>query len=90
MPSPDDDLNTLKSKISSVKSTRQAKEPKPTAPSSRNMHMATELLVAVGVGGGIGYALDMWIGTSPIAFISFFFLGFAAGVRGMMRSFDEQ
>jgi ATP synthase protein I len=53
------------------------------------MRLGTELLAGVGVGGVIGYFLDKVAGTSPILFILFFFLGFAAGLRNIMRSVSK-
>lgn len=50
------------------------------------MRLGTDLLAGVGVGGVIGYFIDQAAGTSPIFFIVFFFIGFAAGVRNIIRS----
>lgn len=59
--------------------------------SSRGMayglRMASELVAAVLVGGLIGYALDQWLGTTPWLFLPMFVLGFAAGVRNVMRGY---
>lgn len=52
------------------------------------MHVATEFLAAVGVGGAIGYFLDRAFETSPVWLIVFFFIGFAAGVRNLLRVRD--
>jgi ATP synthase protein I len=38
------------------------------------------------VGAGIGWLLDRWLGISPWGLIVFLLLGFAAGVRNVMRS----
>jgi len=83
-------LETLNQKIDGMKSQRKEDEPAPSEASKvgRAMHMATELLAAVGVGGVMGYLLDSWIGTSPIFFILLFFTGFAAGVRNMLRNYN--
>lgn len=51
--------------------------------------MVTELVVGVLMGAGIGWGLDSMAGTLPLFLILFVLLGFAAGVRTMMRSADE-
>ena len=51
--------------------------------------MVTELVVGVLVGGAMGWGLDSLFGTLPIFLIVMGLLGFAAGVRTMMRSADE-
>ena len=51
--------------------------------------MVIELVVGLGMGFGIGYGLDSLFGTIPIFLILFTLLGFAAGVRTMMRSAAE-
>lgn len=51
--------------------------------------MVIELVAGLGIGFGIGYGLDALFGTSPWLMIVFIFLGFAAGVKTMMRSAQE-
>jgi ATP synthase protein I len=48
--------------------------------------LVTELLAAVIVGGGIGWALDRVFGTSPILLIVMFLVGVATGMRNLMRT----
>jgi len=48
--------------------------------------MAIELVVAIVVGGGVGWYLDVWLGTRPWLFIIFFFLGVAAGFRNVYKA----
>jgi len=48
--------------------------------------LVTELLAGVIVGGGIGWALDRVLGTSPFLLIVLFLLGVAAGIRNVMRA----
>jgi len=45
-----------------------------------------ELVVAVVVGAGIGWALDEWLGTAPWGMIILFFLGVAAGMVNVYRT----
>ena len=51
--------------------------------------MVTELVVGMLMGLGIGYGLDHLLGTLPLFLIIFIMLGFAAGVRTMMRTAEE-
>jgi len=44
-----------------------------------------ELVTTVLVGGGIGYALDTWLGTLPLLMVVFIVLGGAAGVMNVYR-----
>jgi ATP synthase protein I len=48
--------------------------------------ISLELVVAVVVGAGIGWALDRWLGTRPWGMILFFFLGVAAGLANVYRA----
>lgn len=45
-----------------------------------------ELVAGLVVGGGIGWLLDDWLGTSPFLLILFFFLGAAAGILNVWRA----
>ncbi len=51
--------------------------------------MVIELVAGLGIGFGIGYGLDWLLGTTPWLMVVFIFLGFAAGVKTMMRSAQE-
>jgi len=51
--------------------------------------MVIELVAGLGVGFGIGYMLDLWLGTTPIFLVLFILFGFAAGIRVMLRSAQE-
>jgi ATP synthase protein I len=73
----------------------QPKEsPQAEAPSSgsmgsglaRGLRLSTELVAGVLVGAGLGWALDRWLGISPWGLIVFLLLGFAAGVRNVVRA----
>jgi ATP synthase protein I len=48
--------------------------------------LVTELLAAVLVGGGIGWALDSLFGTAPFLLILMFLLGIAAGFVNVIRT----
>lgn len=43
-------------------------------------------VLAVVFGFLIGYALDRWLGTTPLFIIVFFFLGIAAGIVNVVRT----
>ena len=43
------------------------------------------MVAGVGVGALIGWALDRWLGTTPLFLIVFFMLGAAAGVLNAYR-----
>lgn len=51
--------------------------------------MVIELVVGMVMGLGIGFGLDSLFGTLPIFLILFSLLGFAAGIRTMMRTAEE-
>ena len=48
--------------------------------------MVVELLCGIGIGFAIGRGLDALLGVTPLLMIVFSLLGFAAGVRTMMRT----
>ena len=45
-----------------------------------------ELVVAVGLATGLGWAIDRWLGTRPWGMIVLFFLGVAAGMLNVYRA----
>ena len=51
--------------------------------------MVTELVVGVFIGAAIGWGIDRVAGTLPLFLIVFGILGFAAGVKTMLRSAAE-
>jgi ATP synthase protein I len=51
--------------------------------------MVIELVAGLLIGFCIGYGLDTLIGTMPIFLVLFTLLGFAAGVKTMLRSAKE-
>ena len=53
---------------------------------ARGLRLSTELVAGVLVGAVIGWALDRWLGISPWGLIVFLLLGFAAGVRNVVRA----
>ena len=51
--------------------------------------LSLELVVAVIVGSLLGYGLDRWLGTFPLALVIFFVIGAVAGVRNMLQAVKE-
>ncbi len=51
--------------------------------------MVIELVAGLGIGFGVGYGLDILLGTGPWLMAVFTILGFAAGVKTMIRSAEE-
>ncbi len=84
-------LSELDEKLKAIKKANE-----PDAPEEHHLsqaqagwRMVTELVVGLLLGFGIGYGLDALFGTIPIFLILFTLLGFAAGVRAMMKSAAE-
>ena len=86
MPDPDE-LRALGKKLEEV---RRQNEPRrqEAPPTSLGIasRFATEFVVAVAFGGGLGWVLDRWLGTKPIFLLVLFVLGAAAGIRNVMRA----
>jgi len=55
------------------------------SPMGRAFRMGIDLVVGAGVGLIIGINLDGWLETSPLFMILFLLLGFAAGIRNVIR-----
>lgn len=89
---PDPDrLNALEAKLNAKK---KAMTPEPAeehhlSQAQAGWRMVTELVVGLLLGFGLGYGLDSFFGTIPIFLVLFTMLGFAGGVRAMMRSAEE-
>ena len=89
----DPDARRLAELEERVKKARGKREFQQEDPSPSKLGLAfrlvTELLAAVIVGGGIGWALDRVLGTSPLLLIVMFMLGVAAGMRSVIRTARE-
>lgn len=77
-----------------IREARQATAPKPPrdehySAASQGWRMVIELVSGLGIGFGIGYGLDMVFGTLPLFLVLFILLGFAAGVKTMLRTAQE-
>lgn len=90
-PANKDRLAELEARIQQVK---DKGKPAPTVEDHHSQaqlawRMVTELVAGIVIGFGIGYGLDVLLGTLPIFLVLFVLLGFAAGVRVMLRSVKE-
>ena len=52
--------------------------------------IGTEIVVAVAVGGAIGFVIDTWLDTKPWFLIVFLFLGNVAGLWNAVRATNNQ
>lgn len=87
-----DRLKRLEDRIEAARSARA--EPTRTGrgeftQGSLAWRMVIELVVGMGLGLAIGLGLDSLLGTRPFLLVIFALLGFAAGVRTMMRTAAE-
>ena len=94
MPTDDQDarFRDIDARIAALRDSRKPKRTpgaeKFTA-ASMAWRMVIELVVGVLLGAAIGWGLDGLAGTLPLFLLIFGALGFAAGVRTMMRSAAE-
>lgn len=56
---------------------------------SRALRLGSEFVAAILVGAGIGFLVDLWLGTSPWILLVMLMIGFAAGVLNITRSVSE-
>ncbi len=84
-------LKALEDRIAKLKGPEKAKDHAEEHYSQANLawRMVIELVAGLGIGFGVGLGLDTLFGTKPILMIVFVGLGFAAGVKTMMRSAAE-
>ncbi len=57
----------------------------PEGGKAKAIRIGTELIVAVAVGGGIGFLIDTWLETKPWFLIGFILLGNIAGLWNVFR-----
>ncbi|HTZ79649.1 MAG TPA: AtpZ/AtpI family protein [Stellaceae bacterium] len=60
-------------------------DPSAGAAMGLGFRIGLELVVAVFVGFGIGWAIDHWLGTKPWGLLVFLFLGIGAGLTNVYR-----
>jgi ATP synthase protein I len=84
-------LDKLSEKLEAARKAKQpvaAEESHYTA-ARAGWQMVTELVVGLLLGFGIGFGIDYALDTRPWFMLIFTMLGFAAGVRTMMRTAEE-
>lgn len=85
-----DELDELQRRIDAIKPESETADRENTgAQYSKGMRMGIDLLAGSVVGLVIGYYVDKALDTAPIFLIVFFFLGFAAGMRNILRNVDK-
>ena len=84
-------LKTLEERITAAQDARRpkARGQNKYEATSLAWRMVLELVIGMALGCSIGYGLDALFGTLPLFLMVFALLGFAAGVRTMMRSAEE-
>ena len=85
-----DDLRALEARLQDMRRREAAKNRKPP-PSAMGIayRFMSELVVALIVGGAIGWGLDRLFGTRPILMIVFVLLGAGAGISNVVRAAKE-
>ena len=89
-----DNHDPLKSLDARIKAVKKAKTPEPKLDDQYTgaqlaWRMVIELVAGIAIGFGIGYGLDALFGTMPVFLVIFILLGFAAGVKTMLRTAQE-
>lgn len=86
MPDPDE-LRSLGKRLDEVRRQAEAR-PQGQTPTSLGIafRFATEMMVAVAFGGGLGWLLDRWLHTRPVFLVVVVLLGAAAGIRNVMHA----
>ena len=84
-------LKSLEEKIRAAKKAIEPEEPVQNKFSAAEVgwRMIIELTAGVFIGFGLGYGLDFLFGTKPVFILLLTLLGFAAGVKTMMKSARE-
>lgn len=88
---PGEGLRDIGARIDALRESRRPpprRESKYTA-ASLAWRMVLELVIGMVIGLSLGWGLDFLLGTIPVFLAIFGILGFAAGVRTMMRSAEE-
>lgn len=86
-------LEELDSRLEKAKAGHSAKQPKPRTGGNSALgiayRLAMEIVIAVIVGGAIGWGLDTWLNTGPIFLVIFLFIGMAAGFMTAYRASEQ-
>jgi ATP synthase protein I len=85
-----EELRALGKKLEEARRQREPRRNEaPPTPLGIASRFATEMVVAIAFGGGLGWLLDRLLGTRPIFIVVMFVLGAAAGIRNVMRAAAE-
>lgn len=86
----------LASRIASAKREREREDNRSSRDATpemtglaRGLRIGTEFIAAVLVGAGIGYLIDLGLGTSPWGLLILLLMGFAAGILNVIRVVAE-
>jgi ATP synthase protein I len=85
-------LKRLEERIAAAKAGRESRPSRHSGEFTQGSlawRMVTELVVGMVLGLAIGLGLDALFGTRPVFLVVFALLGFAGGVRTMLRTADE-
>ncbi|MEO0392464.1 MAG: AtpZ/AtpI family protein [Pseudomonadota bacterium] len=89
-------LDDLKTRIATAKQEADGvdaetlRQTSATGNLGQGMRIGIEFVSAIGVSTFIGWTLDQWLGTLPLALIVMFFLGSAAGFLNVYRMATRQ
>jgi ATP synthase protein I len=86
-----DRMKRLEERLQKVHEQRKepVRRPSEYQKTSLAWRMVIELVVGMVLGIGLGYGLDELFGTLPVFLVVFALLGFAAGIRTMLRTAAE-
>lgn len=83
------DLDRLGQRIDAARKDNEPESPTQASGLGIAFRLATELVAAVIVGGGLGLLLDAWLETGPLFLLIFFVVGVAAGFINVVRAARE-
>ncbi len=95
MPTPQDEREALDALDRRIAEARESAKPRKSVGAEKYgaaamaWRMVIELVVGMAIGLGMGWGLDALFGSLPLFLILLGLLGFAAGIRTMMRSAAE-
>jgi len=83
-------LDEFSERLERIRGDASAENPEGSASAwGRAMRISSDLLAGLFVGCLLGLGLDHWLGTQPLFLLVGIALGFAAGLRNMMRTLKE-
>ena len=80
-----DDDDALARRIAAAREAEASKKDGSKREESQGWSIAVEFVGAMLVGGGLGWFIDRWAGTGPWVMIVLLLLGFATGLRSVLR-----